>query len=208
MILRYLFTLALCVAGIATSLAQTFQASALAGVNITQIDGDDLRGFSQFGFNGGLRVVAKLGDRWRVGPEILFSQIGSRRGGNEFNASNFDRVRVNTVEVPFMLYYKDWKFTAEAGLFYQRLINYRIEDSAGFNITDDIPFRDDFYGIQLGGTFYATENWGFNFRWSRHFSDLEANDGNLSLIGRSLTFRIIYTFGRGEEMPRSPISTE
>lgn len=187
--------------------AQTFQASALAGLNVSQIDGDDLIGFNQFGFNAGLRVVAVLNDRWRIGPEILYSQIGSRRGANEFNVSDFDRVTLNTVEVPMMVYFKDWRITAEAGLAYQRLINYTILNSFGEDVTDDIPFREDLVNFQAGVTFYASPKLGFNFRWSKTISDLEANDGNLTLRGRSLSFRIVYTLGEGETLP-DPVPTE
>lgn len=191
----------------ATSLAQTFRASALAGLNVSQIDGDDLIGFNQFGYNAGLRVVAVLNDRWRVGPEILYSQVGSRRGANELNASDFDRVTMNTVEVPLMVYFKDWKITAEGGLAYQRLINYTIINTAGENVTEDILFRDNLLNIQFGATFYAKPNLGFNFRWSKHLTDLEATDGNLTLKGRSLSFRVVYTFGDGEELP-DPVPAE
>lgn len=184
--------------------AQTFQASLLAGTNVSQIDGDDLIGFNQFGFNAGMRVVAILSDRWRVGPEILFSQIGSREAANEFNASDFGQVTMNTVEVPLMVYFKDWKITAEAGFAYQRLINYQIISSGGEDVTDDIPFRDDLINFQAGVTFYASPNWGFNFRWAKHISDIEANNGNLSLRARSLSFRVVYTFGDGEDLPSPP----
>ncbi|PHI19407.1 hypothetical protein CEQ90_12875 [Lewinellaceae bacterium SD302] len=186
----------------ATLLGQTFQASALLGANVAQIDGDDLIGFNQWGYNAGLRVVAKLGDRWRVGPEILYSQQGSRSGANNLNASEFDQVTINTVEVPLMAYFKDWKITAEAGFAYQRLINYQIINSDGADVTEDIPFRDNLVNFQAGVTYYASPNWGFNFRWSKHISDLEASDDNLSLKGRSLSFRLVYTFGDGEKLPK------
>lgn len=180
---------------------QTFQASAIVGFNVSQIDGDDLSGFNQFGYNAGLRVVAVLGDRWRIGPEILYSQQGSRRGANELNVSDFDRVSMNTVEVPLMVYFKDWRITAEMGLAYQRLINYSIENSFGEDVTADIPFRENLLNFQAGVTLYLSPNWGINFRWAKHLTDLEATDGNLSLKGRTLSFRAVYTFGDGEEQP-------
>lgn len=186
--------------------AQVFRASLLAGTNVTQIDGDDLSGFNRFGFNAGMRVVAVLNDRFRIGPEILFSQIGSSRGAKELNVSDFDKVSMNTVEVPVMLYFKDWKITAEAGLAYQRLFNYSIVNSAGEDITEDIPFRDDLLNFQAGVTFYASPNWGFNFRWSKHLTDIEANNDNLTLKGRSLSFRVVYTFGSGESLPDPPVT--
>lgn len=181
--------------------AQTFQGSLLGGFNMSQIDGDDLLGFNYLGFNAGMRVVAVLNDRWRVGPEILYSTQGSRRGNNEFNISNYDRFALSTIEVPLMVYFKDWRFTAEAGVAYQRLINYKIEDAGGADITADIPFREDLFNFQVGVTFYVRPNFGINFRWSKHINDLEANDGNLQLKGRNITIRGVFILGTGEELP-------
>lgn len=179
---------------------QTFRASLLAGVNLSQIDGDDLLGFHQPGWNGGLRVVAVLSPRWRVGPELLFSQQGAKRNRNSLNISDFDRFRLNTVELPLMLYYKDWRLNAEAGGSYQRLIDYRITDDRGEDITDSLPLRDDLFALHLGVTVYLTEHLGLNFRWSKHLTDLQLAD-EPRLRGRSLTLRAVYTLGQGESLP-------
>lgn len=168
---------------------------------MSQIDGDDLSGFNSLGFNGGLRVVVVLNDRWRVGPEILFSQSGARERNNEFNISPYSRFRLNTVEVPLMVYFKDWRFTAEAGLAYQRLINYTIEDVGGEDITEDILFRDNLLNIQVGATLYLRPNFGINVRWSKHLTDLEANAGNATFKGRNIVIRGVFVLGAGEEMP-------
>lgn len=181
--------------------AQTFQASLLGGFNMSQIDGDDLIGFNYLGFNGGMRVVAVLNDRWRVGPEILYSKQGSQGGRNEISINNYDRFSLSTIEVPLMVYFKDWRITAEAGLAYQRLINYKIEDVGGEDITEDIPFREDLLNFQVGVTFYLRPNFGFNFRWSKHLTDLEANNGNLVLKGRNISIRAVYILGAGETLP-------
>jgi hypothetical protein len=181
--------------------AQTFQASLLGGFNMSQIDGDDLLGFNYLGCNAGMRGVGVLNERWRVGPEILYSQQGSRRGNNEVNLSNYDRFALNTIEVPLMVYFKDWRFTAEAGIAYQRLINYKIEDAGGADITEDIPFREDLLNFQVGVTLYLRPNFGLNLRWSKHLTDLEANDGNLILKGRSISIRAVYILGAGETLP-------
>jgi len=77
--MRKLLLLAFLFIGISSLQAQTFQASVLLGTNFSQIDGDELQGFHKVGLNGGIRVVAKLNDRWRIGPEILYSQRGAFR---------------------------------------------------------------------------------------------------------------------------------
>ena len=189
--------------------AQTFRASILAGANLSQIDGDDLLGFHQPGVNAGLRVVAVLGDHWRVGPEIVYSQEGAKRNRNSLNISDFRRIQLNSVELPLVVYYKDWRFTAEGGVAYQRLIDYRIEDARGEDVTADYNLSADLFALKLGVTVFVTPRVGINFRWSRHLTDLrEAADTRW--LGRTLTLRAVYTFGAGEALPdsneRSPAS--
>ncbi len=184
--------------------AQTFQGSLLAGGIFSQIDSDDLIGFNQFGFTGGARVVAVLSDKWRVGPEITFSQQGSRRAPREGSNFGFENIRLNFVEVPLMLYYKDWRITAEAGATYGRLIDFTVEDVIGNDLTEEFAFNESIIGLQFGATFYFTPRVGLNFRWSRQLSALgEAPDGK-RLKGRNISFRMVYTFGSGETQPEKP----
>jgi hypothetical protein len=180
--------------------AQTFRASALAGVNLNQIDGDDLFGFHKAGLNAGLRVVAVLNERWRVGPEILFSQQGAVRNRKNTNISDFREIDFDAVEIPLMAYYKDWRLTAEAGLSYQRVIDFRVTDFRGEDISDDVPLRDDLLAIKFGVTLYVTPRIGLNFRWSKHLTDIQEPD-EPGLRGRSLSLRAVYTFGSGETLP-------
>ena len=186
---------------------QTFRAAAVAGVNLSQIDGDDLLGFYQPGFNGGLRVVAVLGERWRLGPELLFSQLGARRNRNSINVSDFDRFRLQTIELPLMLYYKDWRITAEAGVAYQRLVNYTVTARDGSDVTPDYPLRNDLAAIKLGVTLYLTPRIGVNFRWSRHLTDLQQAD-EPRLRARWLSLRAVYSLGAGESLPDPPFNPE
>lgn len=182
---------------------QTFQASALMGINLRQIDGDDLIGFNSIGANAGLRVVAVLGDRWRIGPEILFSQQGARRARSDFFGNNFSEINLNTVEVPLMVYFKDWRFTAEAGLAYQRLISYSAFALDGADITESTLFKEDQLNFQTGVTFYLNSNWGFNFRWSKSIGSILAGEQEKIMKARSLVLRLVYTLGDGEAIPKT-----
>lgn len=174
-----------------------FQASAVAGLNVSQIDGDDLNGFHQPGLNAGLRVVAVLGDRWRVGPELLFSQLGARRNTNSINSSPYDRFRLNTVEVPLMVYYKDWRVTAQAGGSYARVIDFSVLDSGGQDVTETRPLAEELYSIKLGAGIYLTPNLSLNVRWTRGLNNV--NDfGRINMRTRTVSVRAAWTFGDGE----------
>lgn len=183
---------------------QTFQAAAIGGINLSQIDGDNLAGFHFLGANVGLRVVAVLSDRWRIGPEILFSQHGANKSRNDIITFDFESIRLNTVEVPLMVYFKDWRFTAEAGVAYKRLINYSVTNLAGVDITDELPFKDDLVNFQTGVTLYLRPNLGLNFRWSKSIGNILADAENYSMKARTMSFRLVYLLGDGEKVPPPP----
>jgi hypothetical protein len=183
--------------------AQTFRASLLAGGNFSQIDGDDLFGYHQLGLNAGIRVVAVLNDRWRVGPEILFSQQGARRNQNSVNISPFDQIDLTTLEIPLMVYFKDWRLTAEAGLSYQNLFDYTVISSAGEDITAATELNTNLIAFKAGVTFFLTERLGLNMRFSRHINNIDVDNRlNTFFRGKSVSVRAVYTLGRGEEIPR------
>ncbi len=65
--------------GLSTASAQRFIGFATAGVNLGQIEGDDVHGFRKVGVNGGLGVALPLTNnhKWSVSIELLYSQKGS-----------------------------------------------------------------------------------------------------------------------------------
>ena len=180
--------------------SQTFRASLLAGTNFSQVDGDDLLGFHQLGFNGGARVVAVLSDHWRIGPELLYSQEGAHRNANSTTGGTLDRIRFHTVSLPVMAYYHDWRLAAGLGVGYQRLIDYRFVTISGRDVTADQQLRDQAFVLHLGVTLQLSSHWGVNFRWSRNLTDLREGPGD-RLVSRSLTLRAVYRLGR-QEVPR------
>ncbi|MEL7378146.1 MAG: porin family protein, partial [Bacteroidota bacterium] len=177
--------------------AQRFEGSVLFGANISQISRDDLNGYHQLGINAGARVVARLDEIWSIGPEILFSQYGSQRQINSINISDFESFRFNTIEVPLMAYWKDWRITAEAGLSYWRLINYEIIDIAGEVVTDDFELRENIINFQVGATYFVSERLGVNFRYSRNLTrlDTDNNPNTFNWRNFALTFRFVYLLG-------------
>ncbi len=174
---------------------QRFRATLAGGLNLSQIDGDGLGGFHQIGGTAGLRVTAVLSDRWQFGPELLFSQEGSRKSNREGSQFGFDRIRLNLVQVPLMVYFSDWKVQAGAGISYGRLIDFRVEDISGADLTSESNFAEDIVAIQLGATLYFQPRLGLNVRWSKYLNDLEQEAGRNSLRGRTLSVRLLYVLG-------------
>ncbi len=153
--------------------AQRFKTAVVAGLNMAQIDGDDLAGYRQPGINAGLRTSAQLSDRWQLGLELLFSQQGSDRGPDDPFLTNYDRIRFNMVEVPAMIQFSEWKIQLAAGLSYSRLINYRIRDLGGNKIASNFDIDRNNVSVLLGGTYFPSEKWGLDVRWTRAMFPLQ-----------------------------------
>lgn len=177
--------------GLTSISAQRFRASLIGGCNLAQLDGDDLSGFNQIGVNAGGKVAAVLSDRWQLSLEMLFSQQGSHRTRDDLYFGQYDKIRLNLVETPVMISFKDWKFHVSTGFSYARLISYRAESPIGEDLTDTETYRDDLYFWIVGATYYFQERWGLNVRWSRALVDLELQEGK-TLLGRNLGIRLIF----------------
>jgi hypothetical protein len=181
----------------------------IAGGNFSQIDGDQLFGYHQLGINAGIRVVALLNDRWRVGPEILYSQQGARRNQNSINVSVWDRFDLTTLEIPLMVYYQDWRVTAEAGVSYQNLFDYRVISSAGEDVTATTELQQNLYAFKLGASFFVTPRLAINMRFSQHLNNIDVDNRlNTSFRGKSVSVRAIFTLGQGETIPAPPEEKE
>lgn len=184
-----------CLWGAVTSAqAQRFEAGVVAGLNLSQVDGDRLAGFNKPGFNAGGKVAAILSDRWQMSLEFLFSQQGASRGKYDDPFSAYDKIRLNLVEVPVMINFKEWKFHLSGGVAYARLIDYQIIDSLGNDVTDLQMYNENLFSLVFGGTYYFREKAGFEVRWSRALNDLQKQEGASSLFGRSLSLRLIFLF--------------
>ncbi len=197
----------LCVAGLCLSFTanaqeQRFNAGIVAGINLSQIDGDDLVGYNQLGANLGIRALTYLTDRWQVSLELLFSQKGSNASANDNPLSAFDKVRLNYVEVPVMINFLDWAQEGEdyskvhfsTGLSYSRLINFTIEQFDGSDISDRVDYNPNAAMFLLGASFYFNKHIGIHARFSQSFTNIDNNQNNRALIGKTWTIQTLYMF--------------
>jgi hypothetical protein len=133
------FLLSLCVAR--TAHAQWIYGAVSAGMNLSQVDGDEEYGYKKIGFNGGPSVIKPLGKNrnWSITMELLFSMKGSRQG-SEYPANDtivdsvnyYDGYKLNLdyVEIPLMVHYTDKKVIAGGvGFSYGQRVGYKeLED--------------------------------------------------------------------------------
>ena len=120
--------------------SQRFQGAIAAGINLSQVDGDEVYGFKKVGFNGGPSIIFPFGKNknWSVTMEILFSMCGAyQKGGTPAPDTlppdttiplsyNGYKLNLNYVSVPLMVHFTDKKIIAGGvGFAYNQLVNVR-----------------------------------------------------------------------------------
>jgi hypothetical protein len=140
------------------SAQRAFRGGALLGGVTSQISGDRLQGFDQFGLSGGFFAEAPLSDYLSLELDILFVQKGSRKIPNH-KAGDFDtyNLRLNYIEVPVMLKFDVKGFHVGAGAYGAILTSSR-ERINDFEI-QGAPFK----GPDAG--FIGTVEYEFKEKW-------------------------------------------
>lgn len=154
--------------------AQIFKGMVMGGLNISQIDGDESAGYSKFGFNGGIGVMAALDktESFHLSLEMLFNQLGAKENLDPFQYNT----RLNYVSIPVLFHYEDKKggWTFGGGFQYSRLISFDEdwglpEDTIryfarpeGITIKD---FKKEDISVLFDLRFRIWEKLKFNFRY-------------------------------------------
>lgn len=172
-----------------------FKAGVVLGVNLSQIDGDALAGYNQPGLNGGLEVTTVLTDRFDVSLEFLFSQKGANKTNDDFEAAIIRNIRLNYVETPVFINFYDWKLRFSAGGSYARMINYKVVNDFGTDVTEsnEYDFVQNVFSLMLGVTYFINNHWAATARWGRE-SNIRVDKGATKYRGKTLTVRMLYQF--------------
>ncbi len=115
--------------------SQRFLGAISAGINLSQVDGDEVYGFKKIGFNGGPSVIVPFGKdgKWSVTMEILFSMNGSYEktyvpdtvvpDTNQPASYYGYKLNLNYIQVPLLVHFTDKKIIAAgAGFAYGQLV--------------------------------------------------------------------------------------
>ena len=208
-----------------TARAQIFLGEAFVGLNICQVDGDQMMGYFKKGINAGVGVIAPVWTKnnfsLELSMEVLFNQKGAKQGRKYFDnkidpvtgvivTGEYD-LTMNYGEVPFMIYITDKHLvSAGVGVSYARLMGLKeyehghrtaVTATSGeydqneFNILADVKLR-------------VYKRWKLGFRYSyslnktrtRSFYDIEDNFiGTFDQHNNLFTFRVTYVFNEKPE---------
>lgn len=181
-----------------------FKGGILIGLNASQIDGDELRGFDKAGLNIGARFGAVITPRTEITMDLLYSQRGSQARLTLDNRIPQSKYSLHYVEVPFLFHYKEWlgvtleetsfyRLEVTAGLSYSRLIRSRMIDNP-FEGREDLLNQNDFSWI-LGFGYYLNPDNSFHFRFNESLNFLFNNQQALNtrpLRGYYITLHYLY----------------
>jgi hypothetical protein len=194
-----------------------FSGGFMAGINGSQVDGDNYAGYYKLGLNLGGVVSFPLSKNLGAAMEILFTQKGSASKPLPPDAGLPTQMllRLNYVELPLLLNYrnKDLKnisnLTLTAGLSIAKLVSDTLihADPAYLYPGNTIPeirilHSLDFSGV-LGLGYNLTDHWQVQFRFTYSLIQMGASDNstliNRGLFNNVLTFRMAYILtGRGQ----------
>jgi len=126
--------------------AQRFIGGAAVGMNLTQVDGDELFGYYKAGFNGGpyVKLMLDQKQRFSVTMELLFTQKGAQKKYpwqhdqrvakedtllideryTDADMKFFYKLRTDYLEIPLLVHYEDprSKFGIGIGFAWSRLV--------------------------------------------------------------------------------------
>ena len=123
--MKRLAALLLMLAALTAPRAQRFHAFVAAGGAVSQVEGDELRGFKQLGLSAGVGTLVELddNDRWFLSVEALYAQRGAWQSTYTDNLYMMN-LYLNYVDIPVMAVWHDpfGGLYLGAGLTYGRLV--------------------------------------------------------------------------------------
>ena len=205
--------------------AQIFLGEAFVGLNICQVDGDQMMGYFKKGINAGVGVIAPVWEKrnfsLELSMEVLYNQKGAKQGRKYFDdkpdpitgipiTGEYD-LTMSYGEVPVMVYFTDKHLvSAGVGVSYARLMGVKefehgvrtaVTATSGeydqneFNILADVKLR-------------IYKKWKVGFRYSyslnptrtREYHDIDGNSlGTFNQRNNLFTFRLTYVFNEPAE---------
>jgi len=190
--------------------AQIIKGEAIFGMNLSQVDGDEVYGFHRVGANVGAGVLVPFGKKGRFDAsfEALFSQDGSYQRPQYDDSLSYEyEVHLNYAQIPVLVLFTDKEFISfGAGFSWGRLVGVKewehgqLVDSTTLNSG---TYNKNDYCILADLRIRVYKSLKFNLRYqyslssirTREYSDLSGNTWTREQFNNVISFRLIYVFG-------------
>jgi hypothetical protein len=161
--------------------AQIIKGAAIAGINISQVDGDEVYGFNKFGANVGAAAIIPLSDHWEVSIEALFSQKGSyqRPHYSDDSLTGEYKLKLNYLDIPLLVHYNDKnRMFFGAGFSYGRLSSVEEYEHGRQVVTTNIngPYDRDDFNVIGDVRFRIWQRLKFNIRYAYSISKIRTRE--------------------------------
>jgi hypothetical protein len=166
---KYLLLLLLLSALSPTLFAQRFKGAVMGGMNISQVDGDEVYGYHRVGGHIGLAAILPL-KKWDVTLETVFNQKGAYQAvqfpGDSLNGK-YD-LRLNYVEIPLLAHFTEKeRYTVGVGFSYGRLVSSKEVEHNGAipPYSDTVAFSKNDYSVLVDLQIRVWKRLKFNIRY-------------------------------------------
>jgi hypothetical protein len=207
--------------------AQQIKGALIGGINLSQVDGDQVFGYHRYGLNAGASAIIPLKKRFSVVIETIYSLKGSKQKPqypyNPFvpthDSTGEYELKLTYVEVPVLCQYEDkGGLTFGAGFSWGRLVNVKEKEydvKANSVVWDNISLNDGTYrkndwDVLVDLKFRIYKGLKFNARYS--YSMIKIRDRYFYYFKKLrhqynnfLSFRLIWVINSKNEEEKAPV---
>lgn len=159
-----------------TDAQQVFNAGIMAGLNISQIEGDGFSGYNKAGPAFGIFVNTFFMDGLAGQVEINYSSKGSQRN-TTIEDPRYFRIELHYVEIPVLVrYFFPAGFSLEGGLSGGYLFSSREKDEVS-EIPIITPFKKTEFAFIAGASWHITQNLSLIPRFSYSILPVRQHSG-------------------------------
>ncbi len=204
--LLLVFALLLMLLSVTELQSQIIKGEAIAGFNLSQVDGDEVYGFKRIGANLGVGAMIPFGKNWDVSIEATFNQKGAfQKPQYSDSLSGEYKLRLNYVEIPVLIHYTDKDFISVGiGASFGRLVGVN-EWEHGLEMDTDLNSgtytqNDLCFVADLRMRAYGPIIVNLRYQYSllkirtREFTNLAGESWTRDQFNNVISFRVIYMF--------------
>ena len=180
----------------ANLVAQRFKGGVMAGLNVSQIDGDSWAGYNKAGLVGGAFVYTDFTDKWGAQMEIRYAAKGS--ASPKYYGSSI-KFRLQYIEIPLVTTFKPLKYLAfQGGLSFGYLFSAGRNDGDGYQKINLSKNTETALCVGINFSYFKSFDLNARFAYSvfpisADYIDQTFNYG--ALYNDVITFGIYYHIG-------------
>ena len=202
--------------------SQNIRGALITGLNLTQVDGDEVFGYHKAGLQFGAAALIQFDKKWSLSLENVFNQKGARQHARYTDSLDGSyRLRFNYVEIPLMFHYTDKdRITVGAGFSYGRLVKVE-EYKNGYRVDSttllDGPYKLNDWNLLVDLRFRLHESLKLNLRYAysiipiatRNVIDSKTGRPNIrNQFNNVVSIRLLYIFNEKQPVVTEPEKTQ